>query len=158
MDHQRQPGRARGGDVVAETALLRVAWAVIIVIIEPRLPDGHHLGMAGVCDQLVGRDVELLVGVVRMGADRAVNVGKALGDGEHLGMPLDPRGNRDDAADAGRLRARHHGIELARKVGEIEMTMAVDQHGVSRYQRSEIRGSGNRHQNVNVGRCWVPDY
>ena len=97
--------------------------------------------MAGACDQLVGGDVELLVGVVRMGADRAVHVGKALGDGEHLGVPPDPRRDRDDAADAGRLRARHHGVELAGEIGKIEMAMAVDQHGVSRYQRS--RSSGN---------------
>ena len=31
MDDQRQPGRARGGDMVAEAALLRVARAVVIV-------------------------------------------------------------------------------------------------------------------------------
>ena len=69
MDDQRQPGRARGGDVVAEAALLRIARAEIVMVVEPRLPDRHHLGMARARDQLVGADVELLVGIVRMGAD-----------------------------------------------------------------------------------------
>ncbi len=128
VDDQRQPGRARRRDVIAETALLRVARAVIVEIVEPRLPDRHHLGMARARDQLVDRDVELLVGVVRVGADRAIDLGKALGDGEQLGVPLDPGRDGDDAPDAGRLRARDHGIELAREVRKIEMAVAVDQH------------------------------
>ena len=98
------------------------------MVVEPRLPDRHHLGMARARDQLVGADVELLVGMVRMGADRAVDLREALGDGEHLGMPLDPRRDGDDARDAGRLRARHHGLVLAGEIGKIEMAMAVDQH------------------------------
>ncbi len=45
MDHQRQAGLARGGDVGAEALLLRVARAVVVVIVEPGLADRHHLGM-----------------------------------------------------------------------------------------------------------------
>ena len=71
MDHQRQAGFAGGGDMGAEALLLRVARAVVVVVVEPRLADRHHLGMAGARDQVGGADVELLVGVVRMGADRA---------------------------------------------------------------------------------------
>ena len=127
MDDQRQSGRARRGDVIAEAALLRVARAVVVVIVEPGLPDRHHLGMTRARDQLVDRDVELLVGVVRMGADRAIDVGKALGDREQLGVALDPRRDGDDAGDAGCLRARDHGIELAGEVRKIEMAVAVDQ-------------------------------
>ena len=77
--------------------LLRVARAVVVVIVEPGLADRHHLGMTRARDQLVGRDVELLVGMVRMRADRAEDVGKSLGDGEQLGVPLDPGRDRDDA-------------------------------------------------------------
>ncbi len=80
MDDERQPGRAGGGDVAAKAFLLGGARAGIVVIVEPGLADGHHLGMAGARDQLVGGDVELLVGMVRMGADRAVDLGKPLGD------------------------------------------------------------------------------
>ena len=46
MDDQRQSGLARRRDVVAEALLLRVARAVVVVIVEPGLADRHDLGMA----------------------------------------------------------------------------------------------------------------
>ena len=52
MDHQRQPGLARRGDVSAEAALLRIARAVVVVIVEPGLADRHHLRMARARDQV----------------------------------------------------------------------------------------------------------
>ena len=79
-------------------------------------------------DELIDADVQLLVRVMRMGADRAVDIGKALGDGKHLGVPFDPRRDGDDTHDPGRPRARNHGIELAGEIGKIEMAVAVDQH------------------------------
>ena len=39
MDDERQPGLARGRDMGAEDALLHVARAVVVVIVEPRLAD-----------------------------------------------------------------------------------------------------------------------
>ena len=54
VDDQRQPGLARRRDVGAEALLLRVARAVVVVIVEPGLADRHHLGMARARDQ-VGR-------------------------------------------------------------------------------------------------------
>ena len=54
VDDERQAGLARGGDMIAEAALLRVARAVIVVIVEPGLADRHHLGMARARDQVVG--------------------------------------------------------------------------------------------------------
>ena len=84
-------------------------------------------------DQVIDRDVELLVRVVRMGADRAIDVRKALRDRQHLGVPLRTRVEIVTMrADAGRLRARHHGVELVREIRKIEMAMAVDQHGQHR--------------------------
>ena len=76
------------------------------------------------------RDVELLVGVVRMGADRAEHVGKALGDRKQIGVLLHPRRDRHHAADAGRPARADDGVELVGEVRKIEMAMAVDQHGV----------------------------
>ena len=67
--------------------------------------------------------------LVRMGADRAEDVRKALGDREQLGVALHPGRDGDDAADAGRPRARHHAVELVGEVGKIEMAVAVDEHG-----------------------------
>ncbi len=98
------------------------------MVIESGLSERDHLGMARAPDELIDGDVQLLVRVMRMGADRAVDVRKALGDGEHLGVPFDPRRDGDDTRDAGRLRARNHGIELAGEIGKIEMAVAVDQH------------------------------
>src|SRR5260370_12969361 len=97
------------------------------MVVESGLSERDHLGMARAPDELIDADVQLLVRVMRMGADRAVDIGKALGDGEHLGVPFDPRRDGDDPRDAGRLRARNHGIELAGEIGKIEMAVAVDQ-------------------------------
>ena len=46
VDHQRQAGLAGGRDMGAEALLLRVARRVVVVVVEPRLADRHHLGMA----------------------------------------------------------------------------------------------------------------
>src|SRR5713226_5589152 len=100
------------------------------MVVEPRLPDRDHLGMARGGDQPLDGHVELLVGMVRMGADRAIDLRKALGDGDDLGVALDPGRDGDDAPDAHRLRARHHGVELAGEIGKIEMAVAVDQHAL----------------------------
>src|SRR5262252_7225507 len=98
------------------------------MVIESSLSNRDHLGMARAPDQLIGGDVQLLVRMMRMRADRAVDIWKTLGDGEHLGVALDPRRDGDDARDAGRARARDHSIELAGEIGKIEMAVAVDQH------------------------------
>ena len=118
MDDERQAGGARGGDVVAKSAFLGLSRAVVVVVVEPGLADRNHLGMARAADQLVDADIELLLGVVRMGADRAVHVGEALGDGEHLGVSLDVGRDADDARNAGAACARDDAVELAGKVRE----------------------------------------
>ena len=60
---------------------LHVARAVIVVIVESGFADRHDLRMAARsatdrCD----RDVQLFVRVMRMRADRAPDIGEALGD------------------------------------------------------------------------------
>jgi hypothetical protein len=82
---------------------LRVARRVVVVIVEAGFADRHDLGMLRARDQVVGRDVELLMGVMRMRADRAGHVGKALRDRQHLRMTLHAGRDRHHAADAGRL-------------------------------------------------------
>ena len=99
------------------------------MIVEPGLADRHHLGMARALDQFRRADVELLVGMVRMGADRAEHLGKPLGDRQQIGLPAHPGRDRHHAADAGRPGARHHAVELVLEVGKVEMAVAVDQHG-----------------------------
>ena len=47
VDHQRQARLARRRDVDAKALRLRRARAQVIVIVQPRLADAHHLGMLG---------------------------------------------------------------------------------------------------------------
>ena len=98
------------------------------MIVEPGFAERHDLGVLGALDQLGGRDVEFLVGMVRMGADGAEHLREFLGNGQHLGVFLHPRRNGHDAADAGRPRPRDDSLDLAGKIGKIEMAVAVDEH------------------------------
>src|SRR5262245_16124812 len=91
MNDERQVGCARNRDVIAEALFLRLARASLVVISEPGFSDCDHFWMARAADQLVDGDVEFLVRVMGMRAERAVDVGKALGDVEHLGMSFDSR-------------------------------------------------------------------
>ena len=45
MDDQRQAGLARGRDMGAKAALLRLARRVVVVIIEPGLAERHDFGL-----------------------------------------------------------------------------------------------------------------
>ena len=129
VNHQRQSRRPRRRDMRAKTALLRFARPVFIEIIEPRLAQRHDLRMLGQLDQLAGGNAVFLICLMRMGADRAIDVGKPLGDGEQPAEPLDPRRDRDDTADPGRLGARNDGVEILGKIRKVEMAVAVDEHG-----------------------------
>ena len=130
VDHQRQAGRARRRDMGAKAALLRLARAVLVEIIQPRLAERHDLRMLRQLDQFVRGNAVFLVGVMRMGADRAIDVRKSLGDREQPGKPPHPRRDRDDAADAGGLGARDDAVEIVGEIRKIEMAVAVDEHGV----------------------------
>ena len=128
MDHQRQAGGARRRDMGAEAARLRFRRAVVVEIVEAGLAERHDLRMLGQRDQFIRRNAVLFIGVMRMGADRAIDVGKALGDVEQSAEPLHPRRDRHDAADAGLRCTRDNAVEIAGKVRKIQMAVAVDQH------------------------------
>src|SRR5665213_3738572 len=70
MDHQRQAGFARSGDVPPETGSLRRVVA-LIVIVEADLPDGDAAWVRTQPHELGSRDFRLFMRVVRMRADRA---------------------------------------------------------------------------------------
>ena len=74
------------------------------------------------------RHVELLMCIMRMSAERAVNIRKAVRYRKHFGLPPNARRDRNHTLDTGGAGARHHRIELIGKIREIEMAMAVDQH------------------------------
>ena len=128
MDDQRQPGFARRGNVLAQALRLRLARRIVVVIVEPGLADRHDLRMFRQRDQRLGVDVQFLMGVVRMGADRAENLRKFLCDRKHLRKFPHAGADGDHAADAGGAGARHHGVEFAGEIGKIEVAVAVDEH------------------------------
>src|SRR5262249_7830209 len=108
--------------------LLRVTRTEVIVIVEAGFADGDGLPMLGEAHDLVDADIELLVSIVWMRADRAEHVGIAFGDGTKVVTAFDPRRDRDHAPYPGRARSSNDGVELAAEVGEIEMAVTVNQH------------------------------
>ena len=128
MNDQRQTGCTRGSDMRAKPSFLRFAGAVLVEVIQPRLPERHDLRMAGQFDQFVGGNSVFFIRVVRMRTDRAIDVRKSPGDLQKRAEASHPRGDRDDTPDPGRRGPRHDRFEIGGKVGKIEMAVAVDQH------------------------------
>src|SRR5260370_42210080 len=88
----------------------------------------------------MGRALPLLLGLVRMNADRAPDIGVPLGDGAHLGELVESRADGQHARDAGGAGARQHAGLVGSKLGEVEMAMTVDQHQLAAFAASTKRG------------------
>ena len=73
---------AGGGDMGAKAAFLRIARRIVIVIVETGFAERHHFRRAAARDKIGRSHIQFLMGVMRMRADRAKNIGKALGDCE----------------------------------------------------------------------------
>src|SRR6266404_5133425 len=101
---------------------------MLVEIIKPRLAQGYDLWMLGKFHQFARDNAVFLVGLMRMGADRAIDVRKSLGDPKQRAELLHTRRDRDDAPNAGGLGARDDGVEILGEVREIEMAVAVDEH------------------------------
>ena len=65
---------------------------------------------------------------MRMNPDRTMDVGRALGYGEHARELRQLGADGEEVAHAGRPRARQHRIELGCELRKIEMAVAVDEH------------------------------
>ena len=111
-----------------KAGFLRVARALVVVIVEAGLADRHHFRMLGKRDQRLGIDVEFLVGIMRMRADRAENLRIFLGNRQHLRQLTHAGGDGDHAADAGRPRPPDHRVELGGEIGKIQVAVAIHQH------------------------------
>ena len=77
---------------------------------------------------MLGRDVEFLVRMMRVGADRAVNLRVRLGYGDDLAEALHARAHGDEQPDIGRLGARQYLAANGREVREIEVAVVIDEH------------------------------
>ena len=82
MDHQWQACFARRCNVDAKSLRLRVTRAQVVMVVQSRLADPHHLGMLWQLDELGNTDIEFLMRMVRMGSHSAKNIGVVLGDAQ----------------------------------------------------------------------------
>ena len=98
------------------------------MIVEAGLADRHHFRIFCQSDQRFGIDVQFLMRVVRMGADRAENLRIFFSDRKHLRKFTHARADSDQARDAGGARARDHRVELGGEIGKIQVAVAIHQH------------------------------
>src|SRR5690242_15366241 len=87
MNDQRKSGFSRSRNVRAKSPLLGLTRRSVIIIVEAGLADRHHFVTATGGHKFGETDVSLLMRVVRMRADRAINLGKAAGDREECSVP-----------------------------------------------------------------------
>ena len=128
MDDQRQSGLARRRDMRAEALLLRLARAVVVVIVEPGFADRDDLGMLRAGRSGPRGDVLLLCALCGWVPTEQIDIGEALGDRQSTGEPPHPRRDRHHAADAGRARTPDDAVEVVGEIGKIEVAVAVDEH------------------------------
>src|SRR4051812_2811049 len=81
-------------------------------------------------DQFLRSNAVFLIGVMRMGTDRAIDVWKSFGDRQQRGNAPDARRNADDAANASGICPRYDRIEIVGEIRKIQMAMAIDEHGL----------------------------
>jgi hypothetical protein len=66
--------------------------------------------------------------MMRMGADRAMDIRKLLRDCEQLCLLPHPSRYRHHAANPRRFRARNNSVEIIGEIGKIQMAVTVDKH------------------------------
>ena len=131
VDDQRQAGPARRVDVTAEHRRLIGSGRAVIEIVEPGFADGDALGMGGKADEIVGGDVYLLGGLVRMRADGTEDGVVAVGDGGDVGKATDAGADGHHQTNVGSLGAGDQLIGLPSEIGEVQMAVTIDDHDAS---------------------------
>ena len=114
--------------MLAQALGLCLARRVVVVIVEAGLADRHDFTIFRQRDQRLGVDVQFLVGVMRMRADRTENLGKFFSNGKHLREFTHAGADCDHAANAGGARPLHHSVQLAGEIRKIQVAVAVDEH------------------------------
>src|SRR4249920_2690715 len=115
----------------AKPTLLRIARAVVVMIVEARFADRHDFWMPRVCDEIVHCYVQLFVRIMRMRADRAIDLRKTFGDRQHASKAPHARGDCNQPRQARPAGAHDDRVNLAGKIRKIEMAMTVDQSQLS---------------------------
>src|SRR3990167_986010 len=131
-------------DMAAETVLLPLTVALVVIIVEPGFADTDHAGMRGARDQLGRVDVGMMVGVVRMDTDTGPDVAVRLRHRENV-VPLGlARRDVEHRGDALCARARQNLILLLGKSLVIEVTVRIDEHQASPSPPIASAGSSRR--------------
>ena len=131
VNDERKTGGACGRNMSPEAALLRLARPMLVEIIEAGFAKRDDFGMLGQRDQFFGWNPVFLVGLVRMGADRAIDLRIFFRDSEKRIEASHPCRDRDDTPDAGGLGPRDNAVEVVGKIRKVEMAMAIDEHRLS---------------------------
>ena len=80
-------------------------------------------------DQFIGGNTVFFIRVMRVSANRTIDVRKFLRDRQQPAETPYPRRDGDDAPDPGSVRSRDDAVEIFSEIRKIEMAMAVDEHG-----------------------------
>jgi hypothetical protein len=131
VDHQRQAGLARRRHMGAEHVGLHLARAEVVVEVETRLADADDLGTACQLDQALGRQVDVILGLVRVGADRAPDVVMGHGDGMDGFERRNLVADGDHQFDAGLAGAADHRLAILVVLMGVQVYVAVDEHAVT---------------------------
>src|SRR5258708_39195879 len=105
----------------AEIRDLRLARAVFVIVVEPRLADADNLAMERPLEQRRGIGERLFFRLVRMNADRAIDGGELFRDGSHPLEAGEFRADADANPDACFCGTGHDRVNLWREFGKIEM-------------------------------------
>ena len=132
MDNNRLIMLLSQFELPGKDILLRFAGRPVLVIIQPYLAHGHHLGALKQLSQLSPMGLCHLSGFMRMDTGRGVDMGILFGqcDSPARGIQISADGN--DTADILLLGALKHGIQVILELGEIQMRVGVN------YEHSKI--------------------
>src|SRR5690606_11054902 len=83
--------------------------------------------------------IKFLVGMVRVRANRTINVVVRFRDLENLSETPNPRADRYHPHDPFAARAGDYGVTLGRKIGKIEMAMTVDKHAQAAFSSGSTK-------------------
>ena len=126
MDHQWQATLPRRRDMGAKSLRLGRTRAQVIVIIQSRLADPHHLGMLCKLNKLSNPNIKFLMSVVRMGSHRAEDIGVILCNAQKLIEFPYLRADRNHKPHACSLRIGQNFWKAFRQPFVIKMTVTID--------------------------------
>ena len=131
VDEDGKLDRGSQCELLAEDLLLRVAWGMVVVVVEADFADGDDARMLGKALHAVEVCVDEQARLVGVDADGSVNPGVALGERDGAGDVVRAVAIADgeEGADAGIVGALDGGVAIGGELGAVEMGVGVEEHG-----------------------------